>query len=786
MIKNVPLLLLLFFCMPFIFSQETNEKVQISGKIIDAETNQILENASVAFQKENDTIIKGTSTDKNGLFSFNISKGTYKITVSYITFTTHTVTKNITNTTNLGTIGLKPDGLLDEVKIVAEKKLVEVKANKVIYNASADPANVGGSSLDVLSNAPNVRVDQENKVIVRGSEATVLINGKEQSDINSVDLLKSLPSNSIDRVEIIPRSAKYSAQGSGLIVNIITKKRFSDGFNGSFEVHTGIPDNHGFSTFLNKSSKKVNLYSTISYNYGDAFKKLISEQPSVNFLSNKKEDNINNRLLFNLGSDFYLTKNDIINASALINLSGKNNYGNTVASNFNRNAKDGYDDLTMEGQLGYTKNFKKKGKQLKTNFIYESYSSKNKATIFEQQTGNSVNQKSKKNQKLENFTASIDYSYPLSKNSKIQVGYKGQFKKYENIYKVTQLNQTSNLYEIINNLDNTFNYNENIHGLYSEFTGSKGAFSYNVGLRTEISNITIKDIQDNINKIKNYTNFFPSANIGYETGASYLSLFYSRYIERPSATNLSPFIRFTDQRFQYVGNSDLNPYYINFFQLGLDTSIKKIYLSTYVYASFEKDNFLSIYRDSGEQTINGDKIFMVNKINSGNLNIYGLEVNVSYKPIKNLHLNLMLSPYQLKTTKSVNNDYNITNNVFQTNFKALTTFNNGFKIQVSQVYQTSMKFGKREQKPYYLTKLTLSKDFLKKKALLALRFNDVFATNKFNIISNENTTRINRGVYYESPVILSFRYRFNQKRTNKKDRSNEIDKDKLNPDLDKL
>lgn len=771
--------------MPFIFSQQTDKKVLISGKVIDAETNQALENASVAFQKVNDTILKGTSTDKNGLFSVNVSKGNYKVTVSYITFTTHTITKSITSTTNLGTIQLKSDGLLDEVKIVAEKRLIEIKANKIIYNAAADPANAGGTGIDVLSNTPSVRVDQEKNIIIRGSEATILINGKQQSNINSSDLLKSLPSNSISKVEILPRSSKHSANGSGMILNIITKRRLSDGFNGSIEVHTGVPDNHGISTFLNRSSKKVNLYATISYNYEDSFKKTTVNQPTIGFLSNQKEDRINNRVLLNLGGDFNLTKNDIINASVLTNFSGKNNFANTTGSNFNRKYKNGYDDTRIEGVLGYTKKFKKEGHQLKTDFTYETYNSKNKATIAEIQTTNSINQKTKKDQKLANLITSIEYSLPI-KNAKLDIGYKGTFKKYENTYRATQFNQITNNYEILNNIDNTFKYNENVHGFYSLFSGSKKSFSYELGLRTEITAISINGTQNNLNKNKNYTNFFPSANLSYEIGESYLSLSYSRYIERPSAIKMSPFIGLNNQRFQYVGNYDLNPYYIDFLQLGLDTNIKKIYLSTYLYASFEKDNFLTIYKDNGQTTANGDKIFIVNTINSGNLNIYGAEAIISYKPIKNLQLNLILSPYQLKTSKTFNNDYNITNNVFLADFKALLTINNEFKIHASQMYQSSLKFGKREQKPYYLTKLTLSKELLNKKALLALRFNDLFATNKFNIVSNENATPINRNVYYESPVVLSFRYNFNKKTSHKKDKSKEINKDKLNPDLDKL
>ena len=225
----------------------------------------------------------------------------------------------------------------------------------------------------MLNNTPSVRVDAEGNINVRGSSATVLIDGKPQFNIdNNTDLLKALPSNSIDKVEIITRSAKYSAEGGGAILNIITKKRKSSGFNGSFNIHTGIPDNHGFSTFLNKTSKKVNLYSTISYVNENRIKETSVEQPLLGLFQDIEEDRFRNTILVNLGSDFYLNDNNTVSASVLVNKNDKNNTFRNLENDFTRFTDDRDDSFKYEASLGYVAKLDTLGQKLSVDFKYDN------------------------------------------------------------------------------------------------------------------------------------------------------------------------------------------------------------------------------------------------------------------------------------------------------------------------------------------------------------------------------------------------------------------------------
>jgi outer membrane receptor for ferrienterochelin and colicin len=554
--------------------------IVVSGKVVDAETSQPIEYATISFLQAGHDKIVGTTSNENGIFNMEIDAGIYSIKIDFLSYQTHKFSRKLlTKDLDLGIVVLKSGTLLDEVEVIAEKKLLEFEINKRIYNASADIANRGGNGLDVLGNTPSVRVDAEGSINVRGSNATILIDGKPQFNINNTDFLKSLPSNSIDKVEIITRSAKYSAEGGGAIVNIITKKSKNSGFSGSFEAHTGIPDNHGFSTFLNKTTKKINLYSTISYVNENRIKETNFKQPLLDLFQDIEEDRLRNTILFNIGSDFYLNDKSTLSTSVLLNNNNKNNTFKITENDFNRKTDDADDILKYEANLGYVTKLDTLGQQLSVDFKYEQTTAETVDAILETPAGSSpeIIQQSFKNQDLHNFLAQLDYKLPFTENKNLEVGYKGTFRNYQNVFNVSQFDTDLNDFSTINNLDDTFNYRENVHAIYGVYNATHGDFSYAVGLRAEITDITKEEVNKNTLDTKNYTDLFPSLTLAYEiSDDSFLSLSYSRAIDRPSIPQLNPFISFADERFQSVGNQNLNTYYTNYFELLFYKSFVKL------------------------------------------------------------------------------------------------------------------------------------------------------------------------------------------------------------------
>jgi len=790
-LKKVILYTYILLCTQFICAQviSLDNTIIISGKVVDIETNLPLEYATISFaQSGNDNII-GTTTDKNGLFEMKIAAGLYTISINYLSFQTYQFkSKLLTKDQDLGTLKIVPDNILDVVEITGEKKLIEYEINKKIYNASADIVNRGGNGLDVLSNTPSVNIDSEGNVNVRGSQVTILIDGKPQFNIdNDSDILKALPSSSIDKIEIITNSAKYSAEGSGAIVNIVTKKNRKNGLSGSISAFTGIPDYHGFSAFLNEKTKKLNLYATISYINENTIKEVEVEQPLLDLFQDAEQNWLRNTLLFNLGSDFNLNTTNVLSASILLNKNNKNNLFKIIENDFDRKTDDRNDSFKYEAFLGYTSKLDTLGQKLSIGFTYDLTQSDTKDDIVETTTDNVniVDQQSTKNQQLNNFSAQLDYTLPFSPDKNLEVGYKGTFRTYENIFNAGQFDPVLNDFTTIYNLDDTFNYNENVHAFYGLQNAMHNNFSYTLGLRMEISTI-ITSLQSQTSITKNYTDFFPSLTLAYEINEnSFLSLNYNRAIDRPDIAQLDPFITLVDERFQTIGNQNLNPYYTNYFELLFDTSFEKVTLASSFFLNFQKDQFLSIIQGTGLFANNGDQVFRRTTINSGDNQIIGLDLDVTYKPFKGLRLQVYVNPYRQEITNAMDSDYNNVNTVWYTSGNALISLNNGFKINLSHVHQSSINYGIAKLNSVNFSNVTISKDLFKNNGSLTFKATDVFRSKRFLYESLEVNTITNYNVFYRNKYSLTFTYNFNQKRKNRKDRSSDINKDDLEDKQDK-
>ena len=789
--KRIIILLTIFFCTQLICGQviSLDNTIIISGTVIDAKTKLPLEFATVSFLRAGQDKITGTTSDLNGGFKMKIDAGIYSMQIDFLSYDTYIFKRRlITKNLDLGIIGLKSDIVLNEVQVNAEKKLLEFELNKKIYNASADIANRGGNGLDVLSNTPSVRVDAEGNINIRGSHATILIDGKPQFNLdNNTDFLQAIPSSSIDKVEIITRSAKYSAEGGGAILNIVTKKRKDSGFSGSIRLHTGIPDHHGFSTFLNKTTEKLNLYSTISYVNENSIKESNLDQPLLGLFQDINEDRFRNTVLFNLGSDYYLNENNTLSASFLINQNNKNNVFKISENNFDRNTDNSDDFLKYEASLGYVSKLDTLGQKLSIDFKYDGTLGDAKEAILESYTASPINilQRSVKDQELNTISTQLDYTLPLSKNKNLELGYKGTFRKYENIFKVEQFDDALNDYTTINNLDDGFKYDENVHAFYGLYNAELGSFSYSLGLRTEISNVTTS-LQSSNAITKNYTDLFPSLSMAYEINDTrFISLNYSRSIDRPDVPQLNPFISYADERFQTIGNTNLNPYYTNYAELVFDQSFEKVTLSSALFLNYKKDQFLSIIENSGQVANNGDQIFKRTFINSGDNKVIGLDLDIYYTPLRGLRLNGYLSAYRQEITNAIDPIYNNTNTVWFTQSNALISLPEDFKINLSYVYQSPVDYGAAKLEAINFSSATITKDLFQKKASLTFKAVDIFRSRRFSYQSFEANTRTNYEWFYQNQYKLSFIYRFNQKSNSKNDRSKDINKDDLEDKQDK-
>ena len=781
------------------------QKITITGKVYDKAANKPLEFASIYFEGIQNNKNVGTTSDKKGKFSIELPKGSYKVTISFLSYKSYVIAnKKLDKSQNLGVIALSYSAAtLKEVSLNYEKGLMEFKNEKKIYNVSKDIANSGGTALTVLDNAPYVSVDGNNNISIRNnSNIQILINGKPSGIVDGdMSNLSAIPANSIEKIEVITsKSAKYDSEGSGGILNIILKRNKGLGLNMSFETHIGMPDDDGLSANINYKTKSVNFFSTTGYNHSSNPEHLSVTQQFLdnNMLTtgffNEKDRTTKqaNAFLTNFGADFYIDKTTTVTTSLLIKTRDKN-YNtvsslndfdalNTPTKTANRSEKNGNNVNRYESLLSVIKKFNKKGEKLSIDVKYNYAKANALGNILEITSfpviPNKI-QKSTKNQSLNSYYSQIDYTLPLGKNTRMEAGLKSATRIYKNNYDVSQLDLSTNNFTTIGGFDDTIKYNERINAGYLQITGDN-TWSYSVGLRIENTRINIGLLNNPGSKNKNYTNLFPSASLSYNfKDNSVLNFSYSRSIDRPSIRNINPFLSFSNERFQTIGNPDLNPYFTDFVEVDYYKRYKKVSVTNSLYYSFSKDLLTYITEDTGKLTSDGFKIFNRTPINNGNFSSIGTDIDLTYHPIKNIRFKTYATVYTSKRSKTLNGNYDVNNIRWYTQMSTLIKFKSGLKFQIKYDYQSVFNVGQIKLKPIQYTSIAFSKEILKNRGTLTFRLNDIFETRRSDLLSTEANApshQIDR--YNDRQFLLSFTYRIKQKkRRNKHNKIYDIDTD---------
>ncbi|MBW3546199.1 MAG: TonB-dependent receptor, partial [Bacteroidetes bacterium] len=392
---------LLLFCLLGISNVVLAQNGTITGRVVDQETSEALPYATVAAFQD-DALVTGATTKDDGGFSLSLPYGTYRLVIQFLSYGNkqlEDITLNAQNPSlQLGDIVLaSSEETLQAVEIQGEAVEMQMSLDKKIFNVQDNIATKGGTATDVLDNVPSVSVDTEGNVSLRGSDnVRILIDGRP-SGLTGANALRQLPADLIERVEVITNpSARYEAQGMAGIINIVLKKERRNGLNGSVDVTTGWPHNHGLGVNLNIRRKAANFFVNAGTRYrinqgggyadmtfsslrddelnsGYSFEYLIRNQER----SHERGGWSNN---LRVGSDFFLNQYNTLTASVLLRKSNSDNYSN-LNYRFLRNAQEAVlssvrnqhedeKDQDMEGSLDYRRTFEEKNKVFSANVQY--------------------------------------------------------------------------------------------------------------------------------------------------------------------------------------------------------------------------------------------------------------------------------------------------------------------------------------------------------------------------------------------------------------------------------
>ncbi|MBQ4804713.1 TonB-dependent receptor [Aquimarina sp. MMG015] len=785
------------------FAQQ--KEVKVTGKVIDKETNEPLEYATISFFsiKEN-KIVTGGITQANGSFNIQVPAGIYNISIEFISFKTETLLKQrVFKNTALGTIGLGLDTeALDDVVVIAEKTTVEIKLDKKIYNVGKDLTVSGGTVSDVLDNVPSVSVDVEGNVALRGNDnVRILINGKPSGlvGLNSTDALRQLPAESIERVEVITSpSARYDAEGTAGILNIILRRSKLQGLNGALTFNTGYPLQAGVSGNLNYRTGDLNFFTTSGYNYREVPGNSLSETQFFNFdsdtqvdepdtfLNEKRDfDRIRKGLNTNVGLEWYINDSSSITGSFLYrssdNESNTSNLitepdanGNILSSNL-RFDPEVEDDITKQYSINYNKNFNDSGHKLTFDFQIENSEEEEDSRITQQNisTIELVNTLEKQDRIL----IQSDYVLPIGKKSQFELGYRGNFNELDTEFLVQF--DDNGIVTTDTNLSNNLIFKEQVNAAYTQFGSKAGKFSYLLGLRLESTRITIdQQTSGDFNK-KIYTDIFPTINLGYKLSEKQsVTLGYNRRIRRPRSRFINPFPSRSSATNIFQGNSDLNPSYSNVFDLGYLNRMGKLTLNSSIYYNRSTQIFTFIAEDTGDTATIGDgtivPVIRRTPINLSSSDRYGFEFTLTYNPTKKWRINGNFNAFQ----NNIKGDFN-GQNFDADNFSWFARLNNKITLPAKIDWQTTAFYSgpnenaQTKSEGLLSVNLAFSKDLFKEKASLTFNVSDLFNSRKRQSVSTTETFITDSEFQWrERSFTMSFTYRFNQKKKRQRSRNN--------------
>ncbi|MEJ2584873.1 MAG: TonB-dependent receptor plug domain-containing protein, partial [Robiginitalea sp.] len=356
--------------------------ITLTGTILDQDTGRPLEYATVVIQNaEEPSKVTGGITDIDGKFSVEAPVGIYNIRVEYISFKTYTLdNQRITRSRDLGEIRMAMSAQeLEAVELVGERTTVEVRLDKKIYNIGKDITTSGGTVTDALNNVPSVAVDVEGNISLRGNDnVRILINGRPSAlaGFGSTDALQQLPADAIEKVEVITSpSARYDAEGTAGILNIILKREKTLGFNGSVNSFLGYPTTSGITSNVNLRSDKVNIFNTTGIRYRNSpgngfFDNTYTSGAFDRIIEDREIDRKDRSFNTNLGMEYFFSERSSLTGSFFWRFSKDDDVtenvterfvGDDIQSRTFREQEETEDDNSYQFSLNYRNKFDDEG-----------------------------------------------------------------------------------------------------------------------------------------------------------------------------------------------------------------------------------------------------------------------------------------------------------------------------------------------------------------------------------------------------------------------------------------
>ncbi len=735
----------------------------ITGQIQEYITRNPMGYANVAvFSMRDSSMVTGTVTNMDGEFFLeNVRFGQYYLVANFMGFkrdTIHNIKINPKQTSvDVGLIELhSATEDLEAVEIVADKELIEYQIDKKVINVSQDIMAEGGSAITALENTPSVQVDIDGNVSLRGSSSfTVLIDGRP-SVLEGSDALQQIPASNIETIEIITNpSAKYDPDGVAGIINVVLKEKIEKGFNGVVNASVASDNSIRTDFILNYRYNKFNFFVGADYNdrnrNGSRESRNETYGDDTTYLRNSFGDRNRGRVGYGIRGGFDYSLSD----RTIIGLQGRTGYyefngGRTsfleeftnpvsiteyTYSESEMNRSGNYNNLTLDFQH----KFDDLGHQIEGMAFYSTRDGDDFDEQREYLTDAGWNKLDDEPYYIrtteidadEEFRFKIDYTKPIGEEGKFEAGAQARIEEETEIYTFNDWSYTDIEWVEDTLFSNDMDFKRDIYSLYSIYSNTWRSFGYQIGLRGEYTYREIKNKKADEPSLIDRWDYFPTLHLSKSfDNKDQMMASYSRRIDRPRGWYLDPFITYIDQFNYRQGNPNLEPEYIDSYEISYT---KRIWESMFTLEGYYRVTNNKITRI---RTLQEDGSFLHTYENLNNDYALGSELMIRTDPTEWLNLTISGNLYHYRIDGSIaDEDIDTESLNWNSRLNAIFKLPKDFRVQFSGYYSGPTVRAQGEREGFLMTNAAIKKSFFNNHLSLTASVRDIFGTAKYEFTS---------------------------------------------------
>ena len=748
----------------------------LQGTVLDSSKNNPIEYASVSIiNVRSNNVVTGAVTDAKGHFYISeIPLGKYTVMIEFIGYNKAIIEsinlfpgKGGGSEHNLGYIQLASSAILmTEVDVVGEAPQLTQTIDKQIFRLDQSLTTQGGTASDALQKIPNVDVDIDGNISLRGDQnVTVLIDGKP-SGMTHGDrraVVDNIPAAMIDRVEVITNpSAKYDPDGMGGIINIILKRGMFEGLNGNTSVSVGEYGKFNASGMVNYRVKNWNLTANGSYRkgnrYGEGGREFNYIYSNPDSLSVLEQQTLRNRfpedISLRVGGDYYLGSKNMFSLTTTFDT-----HDNRTENTVDYISPELEKILTLSWDIGthwdyvirYDRDFDRDEQDFIVDITYNTSvdesieeQAEDGDNIGEEHNHNEDDGHTHANEHNSNLVISSDYTHPFSHNTIIEAGFKSTLKSFN----------TDLEYLFIPYL---YSYSEDVHAAYATFSHQMtDRIGLKLGLRAEqvyttadvagesntsdSTNIftAIIDIAVKESPFDNpYFQLYPSVFLLVDMNEnSKIQFGYGKRVNRPRRRSLNPFPRNTAD-FNHIrnGNPYLKPEFIDAFEFNFLSNTRKITFNTGI--AFKKVTQMIQWWDRDQIVFDEQEYEVLTADNAGFSEQFNGNMMINFRPMPLFNFTFNIYGWKSSSTGSGESDLNAETHGFA-GFSSLNmTIPKVARLELSGRFRGRMKITYGHIPASAMLDLGIQKSFLNRRLSLTFKIKDVFKTAKFTIYTEQ-------------------------------------------------